>query len=273
MPRSEPQLRKSTGLLEPFRESKLRRSLHRSGATRDQVDRTVDAVRERLHPGMPTTEIFRIAHRLLRHERRDLAARYSLQRALQRLGPDGFPFEKFIAELWRHHGFRTRTGVLLPGRYVRHEVDLVAERGRERELAECKWKSQSDGKVDVKVALYVHARADDLEVIGFDRFWLVTNGRFTGDALAYGEGVGLQMLGWDHPKGDGLRERIDRAGLHPVTVLTALHRHEQQVLLQRGVVLCAGLRERPGVLDELRLSDARRESLWREVEGLCGSGG
>lgn len=272
MARSEPKLVKTTGLFEPFREHKLRRSLMRSGAARDQVEHIVDAVHDRLHDGMATNEVFRIAHRLLRHERRDTAARYSLQRAIQQLGPDGFPFERFVAELWHHDGFRTRTGVLLQGRFVRHEVDLVAVRGRERELGECKFKMQSDGKVDVKVALYVHSRADDLAGIGYRRFWLITNGRFTSDALAYGHGVGLEMLSWDHPKGESLRERIDRAGLHPITVLSSLHKQEQGVLLRKGVVLCAALLEQPEVVDDLRLSRGRAQQLWREIEGLCEGG-
>ena len=270
MSHGEPHLLKTTGQIEPFREHKLRRSLRRSGASADQVERTVDAVRRRLHDGMATTEVFRIAHRLLRQERRDTAARYSLQRAIQRLGPDGFPFEKFIGELWRRDGFRVRTGVVLEGRHVRHVIDLVAVREGERVLGECKFKIQSDGKVDVKVALYLHARAEDLDAAGSQQFWLITNGRFTSDALVYGNGVGLGLLSWDHPKGDGLRERIDRAGLHPVTVLTSLRAQEQSVLLKKGVVLCATLQQRPSVLDELRLSPGRAASLWQEVEGLCG---
>ena len=273
MRHGEPHLLKTTGQIEPFKEHKLRRSLRRSGANADQVERTVDAVRKRLHDGMASTEVFRIAHRLLRHERRDTAARYSLQRAIQRLGPDGFPFEKFVGELWRHEGYRVRTGVIVQGSYVRHEIDLVAERGRERVLGECKFKVQSEGKVDVKVALYVHARAEDVGAAGSQQFWLITNGRFTSDALVYGDGVGLGMLSWDWPKGDGLRERIDRAGLHPVTVLTSLRGAEQGVLLKKGVVLCATLRKRPGVLDELRLAPGRAAKLWEEVEGLCESGG
>jgi hypothetical protein len=136
MSRGKPHLLKTTGQIEPFREHKLRRSLRRSGASADQVERIVDAVRKRLHDGMATTEVFGIAHRLLRNERRDTAARYSLQRAIQRLGPEGFPFEKFVGELWRHEGYRVRTGVVLQGMYVRHEIDMVAERDGDRVLCE-----------------------------------------------------------------------------------------------------------------------------------------
>ena len=272
MTRGEPKLVKTTGQIETFSEDKLRRSLSRSGASRGQVDNIVAAVKRRLRDGMATNEVFRIAHRELRHEGRDTAARYSLQRAIQRLGPDGFPFESFIGELWRREGYRVKTGVLLNGRFVRHEVDFVGVRGRERLLGECKFRSQSDGKVDIKVALYVHARAADLKVVGFREFWLITNGRFTADALSYGNGVGLRLLGWDHPKGESLREQIDRAGLHPITVLSTLHQKEQAVLLRKGVVLCATLLREPEVVDELRLSRGRAEQLFREVDGLVEGG-
>lgn len=268
LPRGEPKLVKTTGELEEFREQKLRNSLLRSGADRAHVDEIVGAVRRTLRDGMATTEVFHIAHRLLRHDRRDTAARYSLQRAIQKLGPDGFPFEKFLGELWRSEGFRVRCGARLQGKWVRHEVDLIGVRGQERRLGECKFRSQSDGKVDIKIALYVHARAADLKVIGFRDFWLITNGRFTKDALTYGEGVGLRMLSWDHPKGESLREMVDHAGLHPITVLSTLHQKEQAALLRKGVVLCAELKEEPELVEGLRLSRGRAEQLWREIEGL-----
>ncbi|MCA8975187.1 MAG: restriction endonuclease [Planctomycetes bacterium] len=273
MPRTEVKLVKTTGELEPFNEPKLRRSLARSGADNEQISEVVDTVRKQLRDGMATREVFNIAHRMLRQEHRDTAARYSLQRAIQQLGPDGFPFEEFIGELWRHEGFKVRTSARLQGRFVRHEVDVVGIRGtlakNTKRLAECKFRAQSGGKVDVKVALYVHARAADLKVTGFHEFWLITNGRFTKDALAYGTGVGMAMLAWNHPKGNGLRERVDKAGLHPVTALSSLHRKEQLVLLRKGVVLCASLLTRGGVVEELGLSARRTTALWREVEGLC----
>lgn len=269
MTRGEPKLRKTTGQFEPFREQKLRHSLSRSGVGKDQVDDIVDAVRERLRDGMATTEVFRIAHRILRREGRDSAARYSLQRAIQQLGPDGFPFESFIAALWRSDGFRARTGLRLQGRFVRHEVDVIAKRGDETRLAECKFKVQSDGKVDIKIALYVHARAADLKAVHGGTFWLITNGRFTKDALSYGEGVGLRMLAWNHPKGNGLRERIDLSGLHPITALSSLQKKEQVALLREGVVLATALRDREGLVNELGMSANRTRELWREIEGLC----
>ncbi|MCR9243958.1 MAG: ATP cone domain-containing protein [bacterium] len=270
MSRREPQLRKSTGEQEAFNPRKLQISLTRSGAEPEQVREIVDAVEDRMRDGMATTEIYRIAHRLLRRERRAMAARYSLQRAIQQLGPDGIPFERFVAELWKCDGFRAKSSVRLKGRLVRHEIDVLAKKGNDARFAECKFRAQDDGKVDVKVALYMHARASDLRAIyPTASFWLITNGRFTRDALTYGQGVGLKMLAWDHPRGQSLREHIDRAGLHPVTALSTLQRKEQLALLRAGVVLAATLQKRPKLLDQLEMSDRRRDTLEREIADLC----
>lgn len=265
-----PKLVKTSGEVEAFQERKLRGSLARAGATRAEAVQVVAAVREHLHDGISSDEVFRIARRELQKHRRATAARYSLQRALQDLGPSGFPFERFVASLWRHEGFRIRMGPRLQGRLVRHEVDVDATRGKERVLCECKFRAHSDGKVDIKTVLYVYARARDLIPTGFRQFWLITNGRFTKDALAYGHGVGLRLLSWDYPKGDSLRERIDRAGLHPLTVLTSLQKAECQRLIRKGLVLCSELQQHPSIVHDLRLSKVREARLWDELDDLCG---
>lgn len=266
-------LRKTTGEHESYRERKLRASLRRSGADSAQIDGIVEEIERRLRDGISTAEVYRIAHRMLRRERRELAARYSLKRAIQRLGPDGFPFEEFVAELLRHEGWRAKTGVILKGRFVSHEIDVDAAREGRRHLAECKFKTQSEGKVDVKVALYVHSRAEDLSSVGYERFWIVTNGRFTKDARIYGEGVGLGLLSWDHPKGESLRERIDGSGLHPITALTTLGPDARRGLLRQGVVLCRTLLQKPRLIASLRLGEAAEGRLRSELDGLCGASG
>jgi len=267
---SRTNLVKTSGELEKFNERKLRASLARSGATRAEIDHAVGAVRAELHDGITSDEVFRIARRALQRDRRPTAARYSLQRAIQQLGPSGFPFESFVASIWQHDGYRVRMGPRMQGRLVRHEVDIDASRGKDRVLVECKFRAMSDGKVDIKTALYVYARARDLLSTGFRQFWLVTNGRFTKDALKYGAGVGLRLLSWDHPKGDSLRERVDRAGLHPLTVLTTLHMTECQRLLRKGYVLCNDLQDHPAAIHDLRLSKQREQQLWDELDGLSG---
>jgi hypothetical protein len=262
---------KTTGETEPFDERKLRGSLRRAGASGDDQARVIAEVRRKLKPGMTSRQVYRIAFQILRQAPKATAARYSLQRAILELGPSGFPFEQFLGELLRHEGWRTKVGVHLRGRFVGHEVDFDARRDGRRMLGECKFRLDANGKVDVRTAMYVYGRAHDLRSVtgGYNDFWLVTNGRFTLDALRFGEGVGLYLLGWNHPKGESLRERIDRAGLHPVTCLTSLRKAEKQVLLREGTIVVADLYDRPRTIDRLRLSSHRVRQVRGEVDALC----
>lgn len=267
------EITKTTGERERFDARKLRHSLRRAGASARDQDRVLDEVQRQIVPGTPTRKLHRIAMRILRQSPTASAARYSLQRAILELGPSGFPFEHFLAALLQREGWHTRIGVKLKGRFVAHEVDVDARRDERRVLAECKFRQDPNGKVDVKTALYVYGRATDLRSTagGYDEYWIATNGRFTEDARRFGEGMGLYLLSWNHPKGQGLRERIDRAGLHPITCLTHLRKAEKEALLREGLVVVADLHDQPGELRRLRLTDHRLHQVRAEIDGLCGA--
>jgi hypothetical protein len=40
----------------------------------------------------------------------------------------------------------------------------------------------------------------------FHQGWLVTNTRFTGDAIQYGNCAGLKLIGWDYPAEGSLKD-------------------------------------------------------------------
>ncbi len=99
--------------------------------------------------------------------------------------------------------------------------------------------------------------------------WVVTNTRFTKDALQYGNCSGLYLLSWDYPKNDGLKNRIDRLGLYPITVSTLLTNKEKQFLLNRNIVLCRELVVNTYYLDHLGISEVRKEKILNEIKQLC----
>ena len=160
-----------------------------------------------------------------------------------------------------------------------HEVDVVAEKRDHHFMVECKFHSDPKRKCDVKVPLYIQARFTDVErqwkaIPGhgtiFHQGWLVTNTRFTSDAVQYGECVGLYLLSWNHPQDDSLRERIDRSGLHPITCLTTLTKAEKQRILDAGTVLCAEIREDVQILGRAGVAAGKVAKVLKEVEELCG---
>lgn len=271
---------KASGEKHVFSEVKLRNSLLRSGASPEVVEVIIKQIVARLYDGMPTAKIYSMAFRLLKQRKKGPAAKYKLKNAIMELGPTGFPFEQFIARVFQRMGYDTQTGRLIDGKCVHHEVDVVAWKGGEESLIECKFHQQKGICCDVKIPLYISARFADIEQqvqrresgqIRSFKGWVVTNTHFTKDATAYGICAGLNLLGWDFPAKGSLRELIDQYGLHPVTSLTTLTRQEQQQLLEQKIVLCSELSAQETLLKHM-IHEERLEKVKAECAHLCGNG-
>ncbi len=268
---------KQSGDRVPFDPERLKRSLLRAGAGEEDISIILHEVNSMLYDGIPTQKIYRKAHDLLRKRSTGASARYRLKQAIQELGPTGYPFEKYVAALLAYQGYETMTGQIIEGRCVTHEVDVVAGKGNELIMVECKFHAEQGTKSDVKVPMYIHSRAEDIRhnlsglYPGRDlnfHFWLVTNTRFTEDAVDFGKCSGLYLVSWDYPGSGSLRERIDLAGLHPVTSLHNLTRREKKALLDREIVLVKDLLKKQEILEELEISAPRRKKLLQEAESL-----
>ena len=105
--------------------------------------------------------------------------------------------------------------------------------------------------------------------INIENGWVVTNTRFTQDAIDYGQCASLNLLSWDYPKNDGLKDRIDRLRLYPITVSQLLTNREKQFLLSRDVVLCRQLVKDSFFMDHLGISETRKQRVLNEIELLC----
>ena len=49
--------------------------------------------------------------------------------------------------------------------------------------------------------------------------------------------MGVELLGWHYPSGDGLERLIDKHQLYPVTVLPSLNKHLALVFAQKDIML------------------------------------
>ncbi len=276
----EVEIIKSSGYKTNFSIEKLKNSLKRSGADAAVVQNIIDIVRDELYQGISTKEIYNRAFALLKKKKRVYASKYKLKKAIYELGPTGFPFEKFVGAILYYSGYEVQTGQILNGKCVSHEVDVIAYKDGQYIVAECKFHNEEGRNCDVKVPLYIHSRYRDIlnhyekskpEKKIPNEGWVVTNTRFTADALQYGNCSGLFLLSWDYPENNGLKERIDRLGLYPITVSTLLTQREKQFLLSRDVVLCRELINDVFYLDHLGISEKRKKNILDEVNLLCHS--
>ena len=260
---------KADGTQEPFDERKLVASLARAGADEDAAVSIAQEVARTLRQGATTGEIYRSAFARLREHRRTAAARYSLKRAVLDFGPSGFPFESYLAELFAAEGWETKVDQIIDGRCVQHEVDVVMEKGGELVYVEAKFHNTAGFKTDLKTVLYVAARQDD---IGKGRALVATNTKFTSVATQYAQCHGLDLLGWEYPAQNTLHQRIDTAGLYPVTALTTLSRHDKMTLLSQRVVLCKALVHDGAALSAAGIGGKKAEDVLAEAGSLCTPG-
>ena len=269
----------STGQRVHFDDDRLRASLQRVGAQPDVIERVVQQVQSMLHDGMSTHKIYGLAFKLLRNASRPVAARYSLKKALMELGPSGFPFEIYFAQLLAEEGYAVKNDQIIQGHCVTHEVDIVAEKDNTLHFIECKYHNSRGIVADVKVPLYIRSRVTDIiehqskqkenEGKKFQG-WVVTNTRFTTDAIQYGLCSGLELVAWDFPEGkNSLRKRIDETHLYPITCLTSLTSSEKQQLLNQKIVLCKTLDKNEKKLTELGIKANRLQAVLNECALLC----
>jgi hypothetical protein len=268
---------KRSGEREPFSEAKLRHSLKKARASSDMIDNIVGHIESELKDGITTSEIYQHAFSLLKKYRVSVAARYSLKQAIMDLGPEGYLFESFVGELIKSKGFAVEVGKIVEGFCVKHEVDVVGKKTGHHIMVECKLHNSLGIKSDVKVALYVQARFEDIKRkwedqldhdTKFHEAWLVTNTKLTLDAIQYAVCVRMKAIGWSYPDEDNLQSLTEKFGLHPLTCLTSLNSSQKRLLLGEGIIFCKDLLGRTDLLSSIGVSQIQIQRMTNEINDL-----
>ena len=271
---------KANGEKELFDYKKLEGSLKKIDASEELIAEVVSEVSaEAKNRSLITTqEIYRLAFSILRKKHKPIAVRYSLKKAVAQHGPTGFPFEKFVAEIFKAMGYSTIIDQVVEGKCVPHEIDVVAWKEKELIMTEAKFHTDFNLKSDLKIVLYVKARYDD--IFGKDYFfggenrkltegWIITNTKFSTTAIQYGQcQPALKFIGWNYPYNNNLHNLIERYELIPLTALTSLTISEKSLFLLRGIILSKSLLDE-NLLKEVKFDDKKIKSIKDEVEALC----
>lgn len=272
-------VRKASGDEELFSVEKLERSLQNAGANYGQIQKIIADVSAWIYDGATTRKIYSRAFSILLREKTSAALRYKLKQAIMEFGPTGYPFENFIGKLFEAQGFSTDVGIVVDGRCVTHEMDVIATKQNIQHLVECKYSKDQGKQVSVQVPLYVRSRVDDIiskrkELSEFRGLsftgWVITNTRFSQDSIQYGECCGLKLVAWDYPRGKGLKELIEKLKIYPVTILHSLTSKEKQFLIDQEIVTCNQLVKASQKLDSMSLNNKKLAAISMELKHICG---
>lgn len=270
-------IKKNSFDVEPFSTQKLEHSLLRSGASEEEIENIISKIQTEIYDGISSNEIYKKVFAYLKKSNSTSASRYSLKSAIFDLGPTGYPFERLVAALLREKGFKTSVSVILYGECVTHEIDVLAEKEGSVYAIECKFHSDSNAVSNVKIPLYINSRFLDIQkqwntnsknTTHLKQGWLVTNTRFTIDAINYAKCVGLTLLSWDYPLNNGIKDNIDSFDLYPITTLINLSKDEKTTLISKDIILVKELYENKIVLEKMQITSDRIVKILNEVKEL-----
>ena len=271
---------KTDGVKEPFSPAKFCLSLRKAGAPRDVADSVCKTIGSKITPNSSTNTIFRKAIKYLVKENPEVAARYSLRRGLEALGPDGFIFEQYFETVLQAYGFVTKRDVILKGKCVSHEIDVIASAGSKRFLVEAKYHNIPGLKTHVDVVMYADARLIDIVKAEPEKnqkkyeyaMWVVTNTKFTDSAIQYAKCRGIRLTGWNYPRGASLEDIIADKKLYPVTILPSLPKLLLPELAKRNIILAQDLLtyEVKDLISNFGLTKELAQKLVNEVSGIIG---
>jgi hypothetical protein len=269
---------KHSGDIVDFDENKLKRSLMKSGADENIVDSVIETIKREIYEGISTKKIYKLAFSLLKKASNSHAARYNLRTAIELLGPAGFFFEKYVSRLFASEGYQTITNIILQGKCVSHEIDVILKKEALIAIVECKFHERREANSDVKVPLYILSRFNDLKgkyhrifsnKDEISKCWIITNNRFTTDAVSFATCSGLNLLSWDYPVNQNLRTKIDTNNLYPITCLTTLSIAEKSKLLILDIIMVKEIINHSESLEKIGLSENRIKNVLKEASELC----
>ena len=269
---------KHSGDIVEYDPDKLRKSLLKSGADKAVVASILKTIEKEIFDGIPTKRIYKLAYSLLKKEANSTAARYNLRSAIQLLGPDGFFFEKYVARLFEAEGCQTKLNLTFQGKCISHEIDILLKKNNQIAMVECKFHGGREAVSDVKVPMYILSRFNDLKSKTFAIFskketiskcYIVTNNRFTSDAIAFAKCSGLNLLSWNYPEDNNLKTKNDSDFLYPITCLTTLSVSEKDKLLILDVLLVKEIINNSKALEKIGISPNRIKNVLKEASELC----
>lgn len=232
---------KYSGGIEPFDANKINYTIREAGGSEKLARESVEEGKRNFHKNMKTSEILNLLLKFLKKEP-GVSERYDLKRAIMSLGPSGFPFETFFANLLKHYNYKTKVGEKLIGNNIVYEIDIIAQEvGGKKFMIECKYHNKPGIVTKIRYAEKAYRTFLKLKKYKFDQPWLATNTKCSGEVIGYSKKVNLKITSWAYPKNESLRVLINNQKLYPITILKSLPDNIKEKLYNSKILIAKDL--------------------------------
>jgi hypothetical protein len=236
---------KADGRREEFQPRKIIGTCVRAGASRKTAVEIAKKVSSEIREGDTTQKIYGIIIAELEKREDRTSFVFTLRESIARM--DSISFELYVKDILEAYGYNCDWNKIIKGRYVEHQVDVVAEKGGEIYLIECKHHTNHHRFCGLGTILEVQARLEDIadgfenkkNRYDFKMAWVVTNTKFSDHAKKYAKGENIRLTGW-RSKEFSLDDMIGEKSIFPITIL----RDDfclQKKLLEQGIIILQDL--------------------------------
>jgi len=234
---------KADGSKQLFDKQKIINTCLRLQATLEQAQSIADRIEARAYDGIPTKKILQMVFQYMKKYRPAIGYQIDLKQAIAMLRsrPD---FEIFIAKLFEAMGYEVEINLIIQGKCIEHEIDVIARKENEVILIEVKHHINHHTYSGLDVFLQLNSTLEDLKEgyeIGknnfkFTRAILICNTKVSDHAKRYALCRGLEFIAWKFPSEKGLERLIEEYKLYPITFLKNMERNEACKLADIGIV-------------------------------------
>jgi len=255
---------KADGSKQLFDKQKIINTCLRLQATLEQAQSIADRIEARAYDGIPTKKILQMVFRYMKKYRPAIAYQIDLKQAIAMLRskPD---FEIFVSKLYEAMGYEVKTNLIIQGKCIEHEIDVVAKKGNETILVEVKHHVNHHAYSGLDAFLQLNSTLEDLKEgyeIGknnfkFNKAILICNTKVSEHAKRYALCRGLDFIAWKFPLEKGLERLIEEYKLYPITFLKEIERDEVYKLADTGIVT---LKQLIGDVDEISRKSGIRKN-------------
>ena len=237
-------VKKADGSMQLFDREKVVRTCLRMGANKQVAYEVAEKVERRLYDGISTAKILQMIFQFMRKHKPIVGNLFDLRKGLS-LMTSKPEFEVFVQALLARSGFGVSPNQLLIGKCVEHEVDAIARKDGVTFFVEAKHHSRYHTPTGLDESRIARAVLEDV-VEGFalgtsdlkiDRAMIVTNTRYSDQAIRYGTCRSILQIGWSSPIDHGLQSMIEGRNLFPLSCLKGLSVDARLKLAMSGLVL------------------------------------
>ena len=241
---------KFDGRKQLFNKQKIMRTCMRMHATPKVAKAIADKIEAHAYNGISTKKIMQMIFAYMRKHRPEVKHRIDLRTAISMLRPKP-DFELFIAQLLREYGYKVKSNRMIRGKCIEHEIDAIAEKGKDVFYVEVKHHYKPHTYTGLDVFLEARATFEDLldskkigaNKIKFNKAMVISNTKLSDHARQYADCRSIRYIGWKAPLECGLERLIEEKRLHPITLLRDIDPANEIKLGDAGIVMLKQLIE------------------------------